>query len=411
MNRSYAVLLSPVVLAFCSLFVVPPVFAAGTGTCTDPTSNSVNICMPDNNFTIDGPVELSAAANVNGLTLMRVYDNSNPVYETTMSSFDTFLYLGSGLHQITVIAYDNGGNAFQKDTNISVTDGSAAQPCGIPQTDATINICYPTSGKTVGSPVTISAKARWDCCAISHIRLYRDNQDVWDADYPTFVFAQLPMSPGSHDLVAIAWDNAGNYIQNSATFTVTSTSCTPTSQVSFCFPANNDTVPTPVQVTAASSTPNLTLLRLYDNNQNVYETPHSSFSTNLNIGQGLHHLVVVAYDSLGNAYTDQRYIRVTGTGTQFPCGIPEYPTDINICATAEFSTVNSPVTVSAWPNWDGQVISHLRIYMDNQDVYDANYGQIVNHQFPLASGGHYMVIIAWDNAGNYIDVARTFFVP
>ena len=55
MNRSFAVLLSPVVLAVCLLFVVPPASAAGTGTCTDPTPNSVNICMPLNNYTIDGP--------------------------------------------------------------------------------------------------------------------------------------------------------------------------------------------------------------------------------------------------------------------------------------------------------------------------------------------------------------------
>jgi hypothetical protein len=184
MNRSHAVLLSPLVFAIYSLLFVP---LASAGTCTDSTPNSVNICMPQNNFTINGPVELSAAANVTNLSLMRVYDNNVPLYETPMSSFDTFLYLGSGLHQIRVIAYDGTGTAFQKDTSISVTNGSAGQPCGIPQTDATINFCYPTSGLTVGSPVTISALARWDCCTISHIRLYLDNKDVWDADYPTSV--------------------------------------------------------------------------------------------------------------------------------------------------------------------------------------------------------------------------------
>jgi len=408
MTRSHVVLLSPVVLTICSLLFVP---AASAGACTDPTPNTVNICMPQNNFTINGPVELSAAANVSNLALMRVYDNNVPVYEAPMSSFDTFLYLGSGLHQITVVAYDNVGNAVQKDTSFSVTNGSAGQPCGIPQTDATINFCYPTSGLTVGSPVTISALARWDCCRISHIRLYLDNKDVWDADYPISVFTQLPMSPGSHYLVAVAWDNAGNYIENSATFTVASNSCTPTSSVSFCFPTNNDTVPTPVQVTAASSVPNMTLLRLYDDDQKVYETANSSFNTDLDVGQGLHHLVVVAYDSSGNAYIDQRYIRVTNTGTQSPCGIPESGQDINICAPAEFSTVASPVTVSAQAKWDGEVISHIRVYMDSQDVYDANYQESVHKQFTLASGGHYMVVIVWDNNGNYTDVARTFFVP
>jgi hypothetical protein len=155
----------------------------------------------------------------------------------------------------------------------------------------------------------------------------------------------------------------------------------------------------------------MTLLRLYDNDQKVFETANSSINTNLDVGQGLHHLVVVAYDSTGNAYVDERFIRVTNTGTQFPCGIADSGQDINICAPAEFTTVASPVTVSARAKWDGQVISHIRVYMDYQDIYDADNQELVYKQFTLTSGGHYMVVIVWDNAGNYFDVARTFFVP
>src|SRR5437588_10038321 len=102
-----------------------------------------------------------------------------------MSSFDTVLYVGSGLHSLTVVAYNNSGSAFQQNLAYLMSNGSAGQPCGIPQTDATINFCYPTQGLTVGSPITISALARWDCCVISHIRLYEDNADVYDANYQT----------------------------------------------------------------------------------------------------------------------------------------------------------------------------------------------------------------------------------
>jgi hypothetical protein len=61
--------------------------------------------------------------------------------------------------------------------------------------------------------------------------------------------------------------------------------------------------------------------------------------------------------------------------------------------------------------WNGQVISHIRVYMDGADVYDAGYQESVNTQFTLASGGHQMVVTTWDNFGSYTEVARTFFVP
>ena len=80
---------------------------------------------------------MSAAVNVSGLTLVRVSDNSVPLYESSLTSVDTFLYLGSGLHHIAVIAYNNRGEAFRQDAQFKVTNGSAGQPCGIPTTDAT----------------------------------------------------------------------------------------------------------------------------------------------------------------------------------------------------------------------------------------------------------------------------------
>src|SRR5436305_1392197 len=386
MQHLRASLLSLFLLAFIAVAFTS---FASASTCSPPTTaGTVKICMPANNASINGPVELSAAANVSGLSLMRVYDNDVPMYETPMSSFDTFLYIGTGLHDIRVIAYDSSNNAFQKDTNIVVSNGSAGQPCGIPTTSTAITFCYPAAGATVGSPVTFSARARWDCCNISHIRLYVDNKDVYDADYSDTVFTQLPIAPGQHNATIVAWDNQGAVIKNSETFTVASNSCTPTGPVSFCWPANNSTVPTPVQVTAASSVKGLTLMRLYDNDVLALQTSNSSFNTKLAVGQGLHHLVVVAYDSSGNTYVDERYIRVTNIGTQFPCGIPDSGRDINICAPAEFSTVTSPVTVSARAQWSGQNISHIRVYMDNKDVYDADYQQWVYKQFSLPSGGH-----------------------
>ena len=72
--------------------------------------------------------------------------------------------------------------------------------------------------------------------------------------------------------------------------------------------------------------------------------------------------------------------------------------------------VSSPVTVSARARWNGQVVSHIRVYMDSQDVYDAAYQDTVSEQFTLPAGVHYMVVTVWDNHGDHTSVARTFFV-
>ena len=395
----------------CSFAMVPGAHAQA---CPPPTTNdTVTICTPQNNGFVDGPVELTASANVSGFTLMRVYDNNMAVYEAPMSSIDTFLYIGSGVHHIDVVAYNSSGNAFQQSNTIEVTNGSAGQPCGVPTTDKTINVCYPANGATVGSPVTISEFARWDCCVISHIRVYMDNQDVFDKDggVPS-VFTQLPLTPGSHNMVTIAWNNQGEFIMNSTDFNVTGTSCPPPAGgVAFCFPGVNDTnLPSPMQVTVASGVTGMTLMRLYDNDQKVFETTNNSINTVLAVGQGMHHLVAVAYDATGTAFSDQRFIRVTTPGPQFPCGFPDSGRDINICAPNEFSTVASPVTVSAQARWNGEVISHIRVYMDNQDVFDADSQDWVHQQFALPSGAHFMVVVVWDNHGDSTAVARTFFV-
>ena len=400
-----------------SLPLVALIISASTAkaqSCAPPsTTNSVSICKPQNSQTVDGAVEVSAAVNVTGLTLVRVSDNNMPLYETPMTSFDTFLYLGSGVHHISVVAFSNTGEAFRGDTNFTVTNGSAGRPCGVPTTDGTITFCYPTAGRTVGSPVTISAAAKWNAggSLIAHVRLYMDDKAVFDSDGQT-IFTRLSLPTGTHKMAVVAWNSKNQFITNSATFKVVSTSCSPTGAVSFCWPMNNDTIPTTIQITAASSLPNLTLLRLYDNDQKIFETTSTSLNKIQSVGQGLHHLVVVAYDSSGNTATDQRSIRVVNIGVKPACGIPESTRDINICSPGEWQAlpVASPVIVSARARWDGQVINHIRVYMDHQDVFDADSQNSVYQQFTLSAGQHYMVVTVWNNHGDHTTVARTFRV-
>ena len=392
--------------------------AAFAAACSPPTTaNTVMVCSPQNNATIQGvqgTVEISAAANVSGLTLMRIYANHAPLYETKMSAFDTVIYVGSGLHSLSVVAYNASGSAFQQQVAYSVTDGSAGQPCGIPQTDATINFCFPTDQLTVGSPVVISALARWDCCGITHIRLYEDHAAIYDADHQNGIFAYFSAPPGPHNFSVIAWNSQGQFIKSSVNVTVVDTSCTPQTGVMFCWP--NATVPSPVQIIAGASIPGFKKMILYDNDSKI-DSSGPVLNAAYAVGQGLHHFALVAFDSSGNTYKAYRDIRVTTPGPHETCGRPETTRDVNICSPLEFGTYTTDtpgfppfVFYMARARWTGHVITRIRAYLDGINRYDADQSWIDFGGREIATPGkHTLTVTVWDSNGDTTSASRTFF--
>lgn len=74
--------------------------------------------------------------------------------------------------------------------------------------------------------------------------------------------------------------------------------------------------------------------------------------------------------------------------------------------------VNDTVSIMAEVRWDNMQVSHIRAYVDNKDVCDvANppYNGL-SCQKVFTAGKHSLVVIAWNNAGNYIEAAEYFTV-
>ena len=78
----------------------------------------------------------------------------------------------------------------------------------------------------------------------------------------------------------------------------------------FCSPAQGGHSINPVEITAGANVPDLTIMRLYVDNRPVFETRSSILNFALTVAAGRHHLVVVAYNSNGKAFTDSREITV-----------------------------------------------------------------------------------------------------
>jgi len=102
---------------------------------------------------------------------------------------------------------------------------------------------------------------------------------------------------------------------------------------------------------------------------------------------------------------------VTGqTGTPDSCTVPSTDQTIHLCVPASGSTVASPVAISARARWDNQTIVHMRVYIDNGDVYDEDNppSDTIAASISLNTGSHHLVVIAWDAHGNYIQSGENF---
>lgn len=102
---------------------------------------------------------------------------------------------------------------------------------------------------------------------------------------------------------------------------------------------------------------------------------------------------------------------ITGqTGVPNACAPPSTDQTIHICTPVAGSTVAGEVAISAQTRWDTHTIYHMRVYVDDVDLYDKHLppvGAIETTLF-LSSGKHHLVITAWDTLGNRILSGETF---
>jgi hypothetical protein len=123
---------------------------------------------------------------------------------------------------------------------------------------------------------------------------------------------------------------------------------------------------------------------------------------NVTLPQGYHNLVAVTYNNAG-------YAAASSVNQVFVA--PKDKT-IYITAPASNATVGSPTVIGARGRWDGPTyyysqIQHMRVYVDNVDVYDTNLPQLM-FQKSFAPGLHHLVVIAWNKSGAFIQASEYF---
>jgi chitobiase/beta-hexosaminidase-like protein/Big-like domain-containing protein len=94
----------------------------GGGSCNAPGSPGVNVCAPANGSTVTSPVTVQAKATIVGtLARMEVWvDGVKKFTETTSTTLNTSIALGTGSHRFDIYAVNTAGTKYLKTVNATV---------------------------------------------------------------------------------------------------------------------------------------------------------------------------------------------------------------------------------------------------------------------------------------------------
>ena len=160
--------------------------------------------------------------------------------------------------------------------------------------------------------------------------------------------------------------------------------------VSLSSPGNGTTVSSPVHIAASASGGSypISAMWVYVDNQPVYKTTSGSVNTYLSLSAGSHHVVPVAWNSIGQSISKSAYITVSSSTA-----------GVSVASPLAGSSLSSPVKVAASAKApSGRTISAMRIYVDSVTALTTSAASI-STSISMSKGTHGISIQAWDNTG------------
>ncbi len=290
-----------------------------TGPCTLSTVNpSVTICSPANGATVASPVNIVAGTTSSStVSAMAIYVDNTLAYKGNVSQLNQSLTMAAGSHFIVVQAWNTAGQVFKASETITVSGGTSGGCALNTATSPNVNICTPTQGSTVASPVAVSASA-YSTNPIAAMKIYVDGTQMYSINNVNQINTSVALAGGNHLLVVQAWDSTGAVFNSSRNITVSgsTTACTASStspSVTICSPTNGSTVASPVHVVAktTSATP-IVAIKIYVDNVEKYSINNvNAIDTSLAMTSGKHFVVVQAWNSGGAVFNSSTTITVS----------------------------------------------------------------------------------------------------
>ncbi|WP_129125867.1 Ig-like domain-containing protein [Geomonas oryzae] len=255
----------------------------------------VDIAVSSATTTLSGTVSVGVDAHDNvGVTKVELYVD-NTLLGTGSTAPCAFNWqtasMPPGQYTLSAKAYDAAGNVGTTEKVVYVA-GDTSVP--------TVTISAPANSKQVSGTVTVTAGAT-DNIGVTSFALYDNSSLIYAANQGaiSYNWNTVAAGNGSHTLVAIASDAAGNAGSSSVTVNVANDVVAPT--VNLVLPSSPYLKSSSLKV-AASAQDNVAVVRMevYLDGVLLLGTNSGSISATTKVGGGSHTVTVAAYDAAGN---------------------------------------------------------------------------------------------------------------
>ena len=324
--------------------------------------NTVSIAAPLDKSQVFSPVSIQATtSNSSTVTAVQVYVDNVLRYTASGNQVNTSVPMTAGQHHVVVQSWDATGGIHRSDASITVAPQAAV-------------MTSPTANTVVPPQVPIVAIAG-GANPVSTMHVYVDSTLKYQVS-GSQVKTTLSLNQGQHNIVVEALDQAGGITKTGVNINVQTPSITISSPGSSIYP--------PVQVSTNAVDPSaINMTQIYLDNALVYEGDGPGIQVPMSISQGSHWFVVKEWNAAGASYSKGLNINVV-------------PVPVYISSPKANTTVNSPVQISA--STPSTAVTVMQVYVDNVLTYHTS-GTVVNTALAMSAGSHYVVVQAWDTAG------------
>src|SRR6266540_2646904 len=300
--------------------------------------------------------------------------------------------LADGSHWLYVRAYDGVGNYGTAGvTNVIVANGTPDT------TPPSVAFVAPASGATVSGLVAISATAT-DDVGVSKVEFSVDGalKTTLSGAPWSFDLDMSGLSPGSHTLMAKAFDTAGNSSSSSIIVSIAEPADTSPPTVSIASPASGANVSETIQVQAdAADNAGVTKVELSVDNSLKATLTAAPWSFDLDTAQltnASHTLSVKAYDAAGNSSTAQ--VSVVVQNALADTTAPKAPSG------AKAAVVGTTQVAIYWtPSTDNLGVAGYEVTRDGAVVASTRLPNYLDSGLTPGTS-HVYSVRAYDDAGN-----------
>ncbi|MDD2309698.1 MAG: Ig-like domain-containing protein [Desulfuromonadaceae bacterium] len=193
----------------------------------DTTAPTVSLTTPANNATVSGTTTITASASDNvGVSKVEFYRSGTLLYAANVAPFSyawNTATVTNGSYTLTAKAYDNTGNVATS-ANVVVTVNNVVADVTAP----VVSVTAPATGATVSGTVSVAASAS-DNSGVSKVEFYVNGAlKATDTASPyTYSWNTALVSNGSYNVMAKAYDAAGNIGQSASVSATVNNGVTP----------------------------------------------------------------------------------------------------------------------------------------------------------------------------------------